>query len=70
MKQFKIKINLLQSPEQLTVMHSSIYTKLDETLCHNTSLGVTMSPTCPTVPFTCVQLSQQSANTSESDRQL
>ena len=28
-----------------------IYTKLDETLCHNTSLHVTMSRTCPIVPF-------------------
>ena len=28
-----------------------IYTKLDETLHHNASLGVTMSRTCPIVPF-------------------
>ena len=45
-----------------------IYTKLhiDEIFRHNTSLGVTMSRTCPIVPFTGVQLSQQSANTSGS----
>ena len=32
------------------------YTKLAETLDHNTSLSVTMSCTCPIVPFTDVQL--------------
>ena len=32
-----------------------IYTKLDETLRHNTSLGVTMSGTSPIVPFTGVR---------------
>ena len=33
-----------------------IYTKLDETLRYNTSLDVTMSYTCPNVPYTGVQL--------------
>ena len=31
----------------------SIYTKLDEIFHHNTSLGVTISRTCPIVPFYC-----------------